>query len=127
MELKDLGEFGLIRRLLAGQTRAAGVIVPPGDDAAVLEVTAGQRLVLTCDCMVEDVHFLAKAQGYDAGYKMEGFVLHSQSYRHSSASCANDARCGHLPCQTRRIPRPQRRWRAWREVVWRGLNELNTV
>lgn len=70
MELKDLGEFGLIRRLLAGQTRAAGVIVPPGDDAAVLEVTAGQRVVLTCDCMVEDVHFLAKAQGYDVGYKL---------------------------------------------------------
>ncbi|MBS3873028.1 MAG: thiamine-phosphate kinase [Firmicutes bacterium] len=70
MELKDLGEFGLIKRLLANQPTAVGVIVPPGDDAAVLEITPGQRVVLTCDCMVEDVHFLAKASGYDVGYKL---------------------------------------------------------
>lgn len=60
MKLEDLGEFGLIerirRRLATGHD--AGVVIGPGDDAAaVIAPVAGQALLLTCDAMVEDVHF----------------------------------------------------------------------
>ena len=47
-------EFDLIRRLVRGWgDRAAGI----GDDAAVLEVPAGSRLVATTDAAVDRVHF----------------------------------------------------------------------
>jgi len=60
LKLEDLGEFGLIdriRRRLAAE-QAPDVLVGPGDDAAaVLGPEGGQALLLTCDAMVEDVHF----------------------------------------------------------------------
>jgi len=60
LKLEDLGEFGLIdriRRRLAAE-QAPDVLVGPGDDAAaVVGPIAGQALLLTCDAMVEDVHF----------------------------------------------------------------------
>ena len=47
-------EFDAIRRLLAlWGPRAAGI----GDDAAILDVPAGERLVVSTDASVEDVHF----------------------------------------------------------------------
>lgn len=70
MQVKDIGEFGLIARLMAASAPRDGVIVSSGDDAAVVEVTPGLRVVFTCDCMVEDVHFLRIAQGRDVGYKL---------------------------------------------------------
>lgn len=70
MQIKDLGEFGLIRTLLRDQVQAAGVIVPAGDDAAVVEIASGMRIVYTCDCMVENVHFLPTADGKDVGFKL---------------------------------------------------------
>jgi thiamine-monophosphate kinase len=49
------GEFDLIRSVLGPETALpAGVVVGPGDDAAVL---SGGRWALTCDLSVEDVHF----------------------------------------------------------------------
>ena len=48
------GEFDVIRGLLARWgSRATGI----GDDAAVLEVPAGERLVVSTDSSVEGVHF----------------------------------------------------------------------
>ena len=60
MKLEDLGEFGLIdrirRRLATGHD--AGVVIGPGDDAAALvPPEAGSVLLLTCDAIIEDVHF----------------------------------------------------------------------
>lgn len=53
----DLGpgrEFDLVRTLLDEWGRAAEKI---GDDAAVLEVPAGERVVVTTDTSVEGIHF----------------------------------------------------------------------
>ena len=50
------GEFDAIGRLLA---RWGPVARGVGDDAAVLEVPAGERLVVSTDTSVEDVHFRA--------------------------------------------------------------------
>jgi thiamine-monophosphate kinase len=69
------GEFGLIRRLTQGRQpvsfqRACGVTVGIGDDAAVADVTAGMQLVLSCDTMVEQIHFSAVTmRDSDIGYK----------------------------------------------------------
>ena len=61
MNLRELGEFGLIeaiRRKAARATRGSSVWrVAIGDDAAVLTTRLGEELVFTTDAVVEDVHF----------------------------------------------------------------------
>ncbi len=60
MKVTQLGEFGLINRCMKSLGRRDGrLIVGVGDDAAVLQPSAGKHLVATCDMMVEGVHFLA--------------------------------------------------------------------
>jgi thiamine-monophosphate kinase len=55
-KLVDLGEFGLIAAITARLPQGSGVIVGPGDDAAVL-ATADGRVVVTTDLLVENRHF----------------------------------------------------------------------
>jgi thiamine-monophosphate kinase len=52
------GEFDLIRRMTQGLPSGEGVIVGPGDDAAVLRPRPGHDLVVTTDTFVEGVHWL---------------------------------------------------------------------
>ena len=52
------GEFELIRRMIGRLPGGDGVIVGPGDDAAVLRPRAGHDLVATTDSFVEGVHWL---------------------------------------------------------------------
>jgi thiamine-monophosphate kinase len=64
------GEFTLIERF----TRALplggeGVVVGPGDDAAVLRPREGEDLVATVDAVVEGVHFDARFTPADVGWK----------------------------------------------------------
>lgn len=70
MRLAELGEFGLIRRLVEDLATRPDVAVAPGDDAAVLTPGPGRQLVATIDAQVEGRHFLRSvASGYDIGYK----------------------------------------------------------
>src|SRR6266513_5168450 len=66
----DLGpgkEFDMVRALLAEWGKTAQRI---GDDAAVLEVPAGERLVGTTDTSVEGVHFHREWLNYfEIGYR----------------------------------------------------------
>ena len=56
-----------IRRMLSGD--APGVVVPIGDDAAVVEGTRHQQ-ILTTDLLIEGVHFeLETISAHDLGYK----------------------------------------------------------
>jgi thiamine-monophosphate kinase len=71
--LRDLGEFEVIRRLLAAKPKpmpnvptpqAAGpesaadaVVVGPGDDAAILRPRVGRELVATTDTLFEGAHY----------------------------------------------------------------------
>jgi thiamine-monophosphate kinase len=72
--MPELDEFALIR-MLTGQAKgsssaAAGVRVGVGDDAAVAAVSPGMELVLTCDAMVQEVHFKeVTMKPSDIGYK----------------------------------------------------------
>ncbi len=71
-------EFSLIRYLTEKRAPSsrneeeheAGVLVGIGDDAAVMDWPAGARLVMSCDAMVEHVHFSATtSRPYHIGYK----------------------------------------------------------
>lgn len=57
--VRDVGEFGLIRRLARklGPVRA-DVVVGIGDDVAVVSARPDRYLLATCDVQVEGVHFV---------------------------------------------------------------------
>lgn len=66
--MSELGEFELISRYFKSDShvenstpikdpRSDGVLIDIGDDAAVLNVPDGQRLVVSSDTLVEGVHF----------------------------------------------------------------------
>src|SRR5215813_2816296 len=59
MNLRELGEFGLIEAIKrrAARTRSRAWRVGIGDDAAVLTPKRGEEIVVTADALVEDVHF----------------------------------------------------------------------
>ncbi|HET6614378.1 MAG TPA: thiamine-phosphate kinase [Dehalococcoidia bacterium] len=71
MNVRDLGEFGLIERLVGRQSvpSAGELIVGPGDDAAVWR--AGDAFVMaTTDTMVAGTHFLPERVPWrDVGWK----------------------------------------------------------
>ena len=59
MKLRELGEFGLIRRIEREARRIQGdaVVLGIGDDAALLRAKAGEDVAVTSDAFVEGVHF----------------------------------------------------------------------
>lgn len=73
-KIEDVGEFGLIeklRRLIrTKQGKDTDMVVPIGDDAAVL-VTGGKfYTILTTDSLIENIHFrLATISSFALGYK----------------------------------------------------------
>ena len=66
-DLADLGEFGLIERLLE-RLPGSDLIVPPGDDAAV--VRTGGETIAAADILIEGRHFdFAFSSPRDVGFK----------------------------------------------------------
>lgn len=63
------GEFALIDRIRARARAGTGVALGIGDDAAVLDVPAGQQLVVTSDTLVAGVHFPEDTAPADVGWK----------------------------------------------------------
>jgi thiamine-monophosphate kinase len=72
MELRQLGEWGLIHRIqksFSSPTRS-GLVLGMGDDAAVIRLSPGKLLLLTTDLLVEDIDFDLAFSSYDQiGYK----------------------------------------------------------
>jgi thiamine-monophosphate kinase len=56
-----LGENALVKgvtnHLKASRVRSAGVVLPPGDDAAIWQPRAGSQVVISTDMLIEDIHF----------------------------------------------------------------------
>jgi thiamine-monophosphate kinase len=69
MNLRRLGEDRLLARLLPSLGRPRGVIVPAGDDCAVVPSPRGKLLLLKSDCVVEKVHFRSDAPPRSIGWK----------------------------------------------------------
>ncbi|MBI3041042.1 MAG: thiamine-phosphate kinase [Chloroflexi bacterium] len=67
----ELGELGLIARIKARLPESApGILVGPGDDAAVMERRRGEELAITTDALVDGVHFDRSFVPLDAvGYR----------------------------------------------------------
>jgi thiamine-monophosphate kinase len=67
---REPGEFDLIARFTRALPLAGrGVLVGPGDDAAVLRPAPGEDLVATVDAVVEGVHFDRRFAPADIGWK----------------------------------------------------------
>jgi thiamine-monophosphate kinase len=69
VQLRELGEFALIERIVRAAARGAtgrsarrSVVLGPGDDAAVLQPPRGHVIVLSTDALVEGVHFRWRTQ-----------------------------------------------------------------
>ena len=70
MKLSKVGEFGLIKKFLRLSPTSKKVILGIGDDAAaVLPSNKKELLLLTCDPLIEGIHFDHKATAYQIGWK----------------------------------------------------------
>ena len=70
MNLRAVGEDGLLEQLLEKVTPGRGVVLGPGDDAAVVKPGKGGVLhVLKTDCLVEGIHFEKKSRPELIGWK----------------------------------------------------------
>lgn len=63
-----MDEFELIRRFFSVEA-GPGVVLGPGDDAALLEPTPGLQLVVTTDTLVENRHFPEDLPPADIGWR----------------------------------------------------------
>ena len=64
-----MGEFDLIKRYFTPASYSADVLLGVGDDAAVLAVPPGYRLVMAVDTIVEGVHFPVGTSAADIAYR----------------------------------------------------------
>ena len=73
MRLAEIGgEFGFIEHMRGPHAAAKGkgLALPIGDDAAVVDVPAGEQAVITTDMLLEDVHFRRDwSDPYSIGWK----------------------------------------------------------
>jgi thiamine-monophosphate kinase len=71
MSLKEIGEFGFIKKISRGcLIRPDNIIKAIGDDAAAFVTEPNQLTLVTTDLLVERIHFLRAAiSGFDLGYK----------------------------------------------------------
>ena len=71
MNLKEIGEFGFIKKISRGcLIRPDTIVKGIGDDAAAFITEPGYLTLITTDLLVERIHFLREAiSGFDLGYK----------------------------------------------------------
>ncbi len=76
MQLKNIGELGLIDYIRKNIKTDSSVIKGIGDDCAVLQFSNDQYFLVTADMLIENIHFtLSKAKPYQIGWKALGCSL----------------------------------------------------
>jgi thiamine-monophosphate kinase len=65
----SLGEFDIIARYFTRRSARSDVALGVGDDAAILDVAPGRKLVAAVDTIVEGVHFPVGTAAADIGYR----------------------------------------------------------
>lgn len=106
--LSDLGELAIIDRLKAFCPE--GVI---GDDAAVVEVRAGYRLVVTTDMLLQGVHFSDRTT-----------PPHAIGWRATAANLSDLAAMGATPTGiTIALGLPASTSLSWIEALYQGISE----
>ncbi|MDF1782398.1 MAG: thiamine-phosphate kinase [Alcanivoracaceae bacterium] len=64
-----MDEFQLIEHFFRPQGKGPGVLIGPGDDAAVLQPSEGCQLVMTMDTLVSGRHFPEDFSAFDIGWR----------------------------------------------------------
>ena len=64
-----MDEFQLIEHFFRPRGKGPGVVIGPGDDAAVLQVREGHELVMTLDTLVSGRHFPEDLPPFDIGWR----------------------------------------------------------
>src|ERR1044071_2247234 len=109
-----MNEFDLIRRLTRDLPRNESVVVGAGDDCAVLDVGASDRLLLfKTDAVIEDVHFTGETAPEKIGRK-------------ALARCLSDiaAMAGAPTAALVTIGLPRKFEPGFVEKIYEGLNDL---
>ena len=114
MNIKDIGEFGFIRRIAPlGVIRSEGVIKGIGDDCAVISLDDKRCLLVTTDLLVERVHFLVEWASPE--------VLGAKSL---AVNLSDIAACGGTPQDAFiSLAVPERIEVEWLERFYRGMAE----
>lgn len=85
MLVRDIGEFGLIKRIKKLSKVDSSVVKGIGDDCAVLKFNKDKYLLLTCDMLIAGVDFTRRDNPYLAGRKA------------LAVSISDIAACGGIP------------------------------
>ena len=68
-QLKDIGEFGFIKKISKDIDTGPSVVKGIGDDCAVIRYTKDKYLLFASDMIIEDVHFKREANPESIGHK----------------------------------------------------------
>jgi thiamine-monophosphate kinase len=113
----EVGEAGLLERLAPWLSHGEGLVVGPGDDAAVWQPPLGHAVVSTTDSLVEGVHFVPPLRGntaIDLGWRLLAVSLSDIAAMGGQAGPAFIS-----------LALPPAWPMAWVELLYRGLAECS--
>lgn len=64
-----MGEFDIIEKYFKHDAKHADVELGVGDDCAIVNISAGEQLIMSTDSLVESVHFPPQSNACDLGYR----------------------------------------------------------
>lgn len=115
MRLKDIGEFGFIRRIRdVGKIRCEGVVKGIGDDCAVIDINGPDYLLVTTDLLMERVHF---RRDWGTSEQLGGKAL--------AVNLSDIAACGGIPRDAFvSLAIPDDIELAWLDGFYRGMSRM---
>lgn len=116
MDIKELGEFGLIEEISRSITPPPGIL-GIGDDCAVIPQLSGMETLVSSDMLIEGTHFLMDdISAYRLGWKSAAVNI--------SDIAAMGGRCTGSFLS---YALPQGMQKEWMEEFFRGYNEVSAI